>query len=464
MIHPLNTKPPIREQCINESSLIIKSVDSIGDYRETQNLSGVYEDDSGLKTLVDKLLIEHSYDFTKLKGASVLIKPNWVRHNVSETDSLCLATHPRFILAVLSALLKHLPKKVLIADAPIQGCEWDKLLPKYFYEEVNSLSAQYKVPISIIDWRRRVLSTKNSTVRENIRSIDNYVLFDMGISSYLEPITTRTPRFRVTNYDPDRLAESHRPGKHMYCISREVFDVDYIIALPKAKTHQKTGITNALKLLVGINGDKDFLPHHRIGGERLGGDCYPGGNLILRLSEHLLDMANRRIGSKMYRPLRIMSKLFWLSTSKTPKHSLAAAWHGNDTTWRMVMDINMIAKYGKSDGTISDKPQRDILYICDGIIGGQGDGPLHPDPLPLGVVMVSENPALMDTALARLMGFDENKFPLLRAANEAFNSNNSRIMLNGLASSLDDLSKISVKTCPPPGWVDYLRIKDNPIG
>ena len=144
-----------------------------------------------------------------------------------------------------------------------------------------------------------------------------------------------------------------------------------------------------------------------------------------------------------------------------PMHSLAAAWHGNDTTWRMVMDLNIIAKYGKSDGTISDRPQRDILYICDGIIGGQGDGPLHPDPLPLGVVMVSDNPALMDIALARLMGFDENKFPLLRAANEAFNCNEPTIILNGVPSSLEDLSTISVKTCPPPGWVDYLCLKDN---
>lgn len=249
------------------------------------------------------------YDLEELTNKKVLIKPNWVRHDLVDTDSLCLTTHPRFVLAVLSIVLEKQPSKVFIADAPIQGCDWDKLLPKYFYEDVKSLSAHYKVPIRIIDWRRRILSSKNSSLREDIRPIENYVLFDMGKSSYLEPITTSTPRFRVTDYDPDRLAESHRPGKHMYCVAKEVFDVDFVIALPKAKTHQKTGITNALKLLVGINGDKDFLPHHRIGGERLGGDCYPGGNLILRLSEHLLDMANRRIGSKMYRPLRIMSIL-----------------------------------------------------------------------------------------------------------------------------------------------------------
>lgn len=420
------------------------------------SLSQFYDNHGLLKDTIRSQLMELGESPILYKQSRVMIKPNWVKHGSKVSDDLCLTTHPRFILAVLDIVLENEPTEVIIADAPIQGCEWDKLLPDYFYDEVQLRVNEHGIPIRIIDWRRRVLSAKNSTVREDIRPIDNYVMFDMGKSSYLEPITTSTPRFRVTNYDPDRLAESHRPGKHMYCVAKEVFDVDYIIALPKAKTHQKTGITNALKLLVGINGDKDYLPHHRVGGEKLGGDCYPGGNLILRLSEHFLDMANRRMGSKLYRPLLMLSKLLWKSSRKTPRHSLAAAWHGNDTTWRMVMDLNIIAKYGKSDGTISDTPQRDILYICDGIIGGQGDGPLHPDPLPLGVVMVSDNPALMDTALARLMGFSENKFPLLRAANQAFNSNNSRIMLNGVASSLDHLSKISVKTCPPPGWVDFL--------
>lgn len=441
--------------------LAIEKIQSKNVRNDMISIAQAYDDLRHLKKICHDSLIVAGWNLPNMKNKRILIKPNWVRHDLVETDSVCLTTHPRFILAVLDIVLENEPTEVIIADAPIQGCEWDKLLPDYFYDEVQLRVNEHGIPIRIIDWRRRVLSAKNSTVREDIRPIDNYVMFDMGKSSYLEPITTSTPRFRVTDYDPDRLAESHRPGKHMYCVAKEVFDVDFVIALPKAKTHQKTGITNALKLLVGINGDKDFLPHHRIGGERLGGDCYPGGNLILRLSEHLLDMANRRIGSKMYRPLRIMSKLFWLSTSKTPKHSLAAAWHGNDTTWRMVMDLNIIAKYGKSDGTISDRPQRDILYICDGIIGGQGDGPLHPDPLPLGVVMVSDNPALMDTALARLMGFIENKFPLLRAANEAFNCNEPTIILNGVPSSLEDLSTISVKTCPPPGWVDYLCLKDN---
>ena len=117
------------------------------------------------------------------------------------------------------------------------------------------------------------------------------MIFDVGTQSYLEPITTSENRFRVTNYNPDRLVNSHRKGVHKYCIAKDVFDVDIVISLPKIKTHQKAGLTNAMKILVGVNGDKDFLPHHRLGAKGYGGDCYPEYNLLRSCSEWCLDTA-----------------------------------------------------------------------------------------------------------------------------------------------------------------------------
>jgi len=34
------------------------------------------------------------------------------------------------------------------------------------------------------------------------------------------------------------------------------------------KLHRKAGITCALKNLIGINGNKEYLPHHRLGGSQ----------------------------------------------------------------------------------------------------------------------------------------------------------------------------------------------------
>jgi len=417
------------------------------------NLVKLYDTIEGMSKEVKKFQEDRTLNLSQLYGSSVLVKPNWVRHNIKDSDHFCLTTHPTFILAVLDIILENKPKEVIIADAPIQGCIWDKLLPKEFYEHIQNKEKETGIPIKILDLRRKEFHGQE--LIDNKRDISNYVLFDLKENSYLEPITSVKNKFRVTDYNPERLAKSHSKGKHQYCIAKEVFEADYIIALPKAKTHQKTGITGALKLLVGINGDKDFLPHHRVGGTGFGGDCYPGKNYILRLSEYILDQANKRIGEKGYKEYKYLSNILWKLIKKGDEYSLGAAWYGNDTTWRMVLDLNLIAKYGKINGTLEDKPQRSIIYICDGIIGGQGDGPLHPDPLPLGIIMLSDNPAEMDYALALLMGFEPDKLPLIKNALEIFPKNET-VVLNRKEVNWETLKDFSVKTIPPPGWRKYL--------
>ncbi len=252
------------------------------------------------------------------------------------------------------------------------------------------------------------------------------------------------------------MAQSHRTGVHKYCITKELFEADVVISMPKVKTHQKNGITCALKNLVGLNGDKDYLPHHRIGGTGFGGDCYPGKNIFRLASEYLLDMANRRQGKFLYRPLVFLASVIWKLSNPKKVHHLSAAWYGNDTTWRMVMDLNKIAVYGKSDGTISKTPQRQLYSLCDGIIGGQGDGPLRPEPLPLGIISFTNHSGLNDICMATLMGFDYKKIPLL--ANQKINltSIDTEIILDDVKVDLKELEKRSISTLPPPGWMEYL--------
>lgn len=460
MIDRLNMDCSNRKWPINEPSgvpdLALYTCFNGQQPRNLQSLEKLYDDSNALNSIVFDMVNNLGIDFSKLTGKRVLLKPNWVRHDRKETDELCLTTHPKFILAVLELVLSYKPSEVIVADAPIQSCDWQRLLPQYFIEKVHALSNYYCIPIHIKDWRKRIVSEAKGAVLSDIRPMGDYTIFDMGKDSFLEPITDDKHSFRVTGYDPDRLADSHKQGKHLYCVTNDLFNADFLIAIPKAKTHQKTGITNALKLLVGINGDKDFLPHHRVGGFDSGGDCYPGANKVLRLSEHVLDMANRRIECLAYKPLLMLAKMLWRLAPKTPEYSLSAAWHGNDTTWRMVMDLNMIARYGKHDGSLSQEPQRDIFYICDGIIGGQGDGPLNPEPLPLGVFMAGTNPASMDYALARLMGFDPDKLPLLNSAVCHFGKSES-LMINGIATKWSYIDEFALPTIASPGWNSYLH-------
>jgi len=436
----------------------IETVFSDQTSRTVENLSKVYGNTELLKEKICNL-IKSILNSDSIKGKKILLKPNWVLHNRKEDDEFCLRTNNSFLLTALEVLLEKSPASVIIGDAPIQGCYWENIISNQLNNEFERLSIKYSVPIKIMDFRRVTFDPKFNCPNTERNPLSNYIIFDLGSDSYLEPISSTKNKFRVTDYDPDRLAESHKIGMHKYCITKELFEADIIISLPKIKTHQKSGITGALKNLVGINGDKDYLPHHRKGGVGFGGDCYPGKNIFRLTSEWIFDIANRHQGKIIYRYLRLTALIIWkLSMPKKTQH-LGAAWYGNDTVWRMVMDLNKIAIFGKKDGTVSKKPQRELYSLCDGIIGGQGDGPLNPIPLPLGVICFTNNSSMTDICMATLMGFDIQKISLLRAAYQNIQNDHIDLTLNGVNINLADLSSLSILTTPPPGWVDYLSKK-----
>lgn len=425
--------------------------------RNIEVLSNEYSEISKLLEILSSLCSETFINENAISGKSILIKPNWVTNDRKDDDYLCLRTNDIFLLAVIRLVLSFQPKIIIIGDAPIQGCIWDLVYNEKLKKEIVNLEQEFKIQILVKDFRRVTFDQRFNKLVENRKPLDEYVLVDLKDKSFLEPITTRKNRFRVTEYNPDRFVESHTIGKHRYCIAKDFFNVDTVISLPKVKTHQKSGITAALKNLVGINGDKDFLPHHRIGGTSRGGDCYPGGNYFRRIAEYALDNANRHKGGRGYPIWKIVSKLAWRLSFPGEVHHLAAGWYGNDTTWRMVLDLNLIANFVNKDGFIEDSPIRKVYSICDGIVGGQGDGPLNPSPLPLGIISFTDNSALNDICMAILMGFDYHNIPLLNFANSFINSD-YRLMFDGKPIKLESLKKYSIITIPPPGWVDFFKM------
>lgn len=436
---------------VNIKTLFTGSAD-----RTVNCLKEYYNDVTKLMDVI-KILVNGYLPEKSITGKKVLLKPNWVIDDRQESDKICLRTNDNFTLAVLEIVLQGKPEKVIIGDAPIQGCEWENLLSKSFLDNVNLLSNRYNTLIELKDFRRTTFDPAKNNPKRTIRPISEYIIFDLGKKSYLEPISNgNTNLFRVTEYNPDRIFESHRPGVHKYCITKDLFDSDLIISLPKVKTHQKAGLTNALKNIVGLNGDKDYLPHHRFGGTDRGGDCYPGDKILLHWAELILDCANRRQGKLIYPYLRKLAFRFWRLSFPNKAQNLGAGWYGNDTTWRMIMDLNLIAEFGLKDGKLSEYPQRTIYNLSDGIIGGQGEGPLRPEPLALGVVCFSNIPAFADLAMNYLMGFDYHKIPLLKAAIENKKDDVVNLIMNDKEIEFNALVNYSIKTKSPLGWSDHL--------
>jgi len=399
------------------------------------------------------------------QGMTVLVKPNWVLHeNFSSKGMDCLVTHQNFILAVLREIFKAQPGRVIIGDAPIQACDFDRLVPKEWQAEVAAIAT---CPFEIIDFRRTVLRKGGFSEGQDtqVRGDENYILFDLGKESLLEPVSQPESRFRITCYDPDFLSDKHQPGKHQYLLCREPFEADVIINLPKLKTHKKAGMTAALKNLVGLNGNKEYLPHHRLGGAAEGGDCYPGFAPLKKMAEYCLDEANRNIGTKacstwMKRTSRLLRVHGAIGNSE-----IEGGWYGNDTVWRMTLDLNRLLLYGRLDGTLSDEPLRKIYTITDAIVAGELEGPLAPSPVFFGVITFAESSAFADLVHATLMHFNPESIPLVREAFKPFRyplvgqvPEKCEIRYEGKSLSLAEASFILGRDFKPPqGWIGHIE-------
>jgi len=85
------------------------------------------------------------------------------------------------------------------------------------------------------------------------------------------------------------------------------------------------------------------------------------------------------------------------------------------------------------------------LTIIDGIVAGEGNGPMEADAKPCGVLIAGVNPVTADFVATRLMGFDWQKVPTIR---EAF-------QISGL--KLVDFGPDDVEALPELGEVFHFR-------
>lgn len=359
------------------------------------------------------------------RGARVLVKPNLVLHeNQGPWGVEPLVTHPSLIRAAVEEALRAGASEVLVGDAPIQGCDFAKLLDVTglgaWAAELTKAEPRFK---GVRDFRRTtsVFVDGVRVATENQQPEENFVLFDLGRESLLEPVTDARGSFRVTCYDPRLLRETHAPGRHRYLVAREILDADVVINLPKLKTHKKAGITCALKNLIGINGNKEYLPHHRVGGSTNGGDCYAGASPVKRTIERVLDRQNMTKSPATARALHGLTvQLQRVARLAGEDPDTEGSWSGNDTIWRTCLDLNRILLYGRADATMRDEVQRRVVHVADAVVAGQGNGPLAPEPLALGLVLAGHNAVAVDWVGAHLLNYEPEKISITREAFREF--------------------------------------------
>jgi len=239
---------------------------------------------------LDRTLIEGLRLFDlNLRGKTVLLKPNLVEY----IPGAEVNTNPRLVGAAASAFLALGAKTVLVGEGP--GHQRDTVL----------------------------------------------VLAEGGLETELRE---RRIRFVDLNRDEIRKVPLQTPFTRLDCLwlPRTVLTSDFVVSMPKLKTHHWAGVTLSMKNLFGV------MPGVAYG---------------------------------------------W------PKNLLH--WKGID---RSILDINAAV------------PAH--FVIADGIIGMEGNGPLHGAPRDLGRIVLADDPVAADFVCTRLMGLNPLRVNYLAQAAE----------------------------------------------
>lgn len=361
----------------------------------------------------------------------VVVKPNWVQEAHEQKPDVWepVITHPNVVLAVVEELACRMQGQgtIRVCDAPHTYAEFPAILARgNLVGRLEEVRARWPaLHLDLLDLRREVWIRREEVVvqrRGNPPDSRGYVRFNLGRDSLFWNHRGEGLYYGA-DYDSRVVNEHHRGDVHEYLLAGTPIACDLFVNLPKLKTHKKTGITCCLKNLVGINGDKNWLPHHTEAGARWRGDEFPYEQLPQRIER----MA-KRAGRQLMTRLPIAGNWIYRRMRSTGKHVLGDSesvvrngnWHGNDTCWRMALDLNRALLYGNPDGTWHDaRAAKHYLAIVDGIVGGEGNGPLCPDPVAAGVLLSGTNPAVVDAVASRLMGFEPQRLPMVRHAFDA---------------------------------------------
>jgi len=415
-----------------------------------------------------------------LQPRQIVLKPNWVLHETDPRFPIsALVTDARVIVAATRACAEIFPAaQITVCDCPLQRADWMRLCQQTgLAPHIRALMAEFPGRVSFHDLRQEVLMYENGRLVpvSGVRHGDpaGYREVGIGSESHLEEISDAADKFSIHDHDRRKAQGNHQKGNHRYFVSQTILDADLIINLPKWKTHSKSGLTGALKNLVGINGDKAYLPHFRRGSPSWGGDEYTDRGRWLAWLQNTLRDATREnvrwaylIMLPVWRLAKaVRTRLRRLLGSEMPPDFYVGGggWYGNETIWRMIYDLNMVVQRMDANGRLHPIPQRHYLCIVDGLVAGEGEGPLFPKPRTLDWLVFGEDPFAVDATLAWFMGYDPLRLPIIR--NRAhflgpgwgdFELDDLEILRDGCLERLTH-SEVNFAFQPPPGWLGHVE-------
>jgi uncharacterized protein (DUF362 family) len=357
------------------------------------------------------------------RGDKVVIKPNFVKesHLYKPDDWEYIITHSEIIKMVLKNVIEALDNsgEIYIIDAPQTDSDYEKIIKRVNLPGiVEEFRKTTKIKIEYYDLREERWYYKQGIIVKRKKLAGDpkgYVKVNLG--PYSEFCSKLNKDYYGADYDTNETKKYHNEKDNIYIISKSILDCNVFINLPKLKTHKLGGITASLKNLVGTCVIKNSIPHHTLGSPENGGDKFEHStsknNTESKLKSNALKILKTKNPLINY-PFIVVKKIAGLFFGSPQSETIRnGSWHGNDTIWRATLDLNRILQYTDLNGNMCNTLQRKYFTLIDGIIGGEGKGPMEPDPKKSGILIAGFNPVYADTVAATLMGYDYKKIPTI---------------------------------------------------
>lgn len=434
----------------------------------------LFAEDNPVYRAVEKVLVSLKLDqknayssnwnpFVKIikPGNKVVIKPNLVASRDREKKLkgdvlLASSTNPSVLRPLIDYSWKALKGKgkISIVDTPLEGSDFGQTVRDLgLAKMIDFLRKQEGMNIELLDLRHFkiiplmlldnfILGNYSFNIGLLIRkklSGDprGYTIIDLKKDSFLSQEGWNYNRLRFHRANPGVPINYHSLTRNEYSIAKTVLNADVFINVPKLKTHKKAGVTLSLKNLVGIVNEKYWLPHFRAGSPPLGDEylCQP------KIKDLFFDKISRL-------PLFLGNSLIFNIVKINNKRPVISggAWEGNDTLWRTILDINKILFLADKKGRLLKRKQRKHFTLIDGIIAGEGDGPISPIPKRCGLLIAGFNPLLVDLLTVKVMGFNYQKLKQISQAIKLFGVNKKQV------KKTLSLSRLNMDFKPPFGW------------
>ncbi len=236
---------------------------NINEYPPLRHVEGWFRNQSNVYPLVEKAMMltnkgnpENPFSSLIRKGDTVVIKPNWGTQYLFPLP----VTHPSIVVPVIEYAVKAGAAKIIVAEGPMTLYRSQKYFWGPAFVNATGLIQELRKRHPDVEFRFQDAND------------DQFLWVDLGEAS------TFAGAYGVPDLDHDGHtgfvrniffdvpdANGMNPQKYrtgLYAIAKSYLEGDVFIGVPKLKTHGWSGITAALKNLMGLNirTTSHFLP------------------------------------------------------------------------------------------------------------------------------------------------------------------------------------------------------------